>query len=157
MLKVDTRDLRLMVHRFDSADVEIRRAISEESKRWAPTLVRAAQSRAHGEVEKKIAKSAQTKVTAKGLVATFGASGRVGRTPLRELTRPYEFGTIRPEQYTTYRSRRNGKALRVTRRTQRQIPPANSDGRFIYPALAATTPKLVARYVRAVAEAVTDA
>lgn len=134
------------------ADRPTRDALRRESKAWAPTLERAIKSRARSDVDRRIAATARTTVTAKGLKATVGASGRLpSGEPIREVTRPYEFGTARPDARTRYIGRRGGKRVTYDRRAQRQIPRAQRKGRFIHPALADATPVLVTRYVRALA------
>lgn len=147
---VDTADYAMLIATFRAAGKQTRATIQVQSRRFAPILVRSAQKRAHGEVEKRIAQSAQTFTSAKGFKVRFGA----GRT-LGEITRPYEFGTYRPEKYEKYKMRHriSRKQYDVKRRTQRQIPPARKDGRFLYPALAEVTPELVTAYVRDIGRA----
>ena len=152
-------DLREVARMFRDADAETRKAIRTEARAWAPTLIRAARARAPGRVEAAIADSGRTTVVANGVKATFGASGRLSSgEPLREVTRPYEFGTYRQNRYVEHRGRSPlNRYYRVRRRTMRQIPAMDPDGRFIYAALAATTPDLVSRWVKATVKAVTYA
>lgn len=161
MLKVDARELHSLQSALNDADRAIRRGIDAEARKWAPTLVRAAQRHATGEVEKRIAQSATTGAAGKGFHVTFGASGKVGKTgALREITRQYEFGTdTQDTHYKTYLSRHriSKRAMRVTRRTRKQLPRHNPTGRFLYPAVADTAPDLVGRYVRLLSNTVRDA
>lgn len=143
---------------FAKAPAETRKAIQKESRAWAPTLKQAAQSRARGRMQNRIANSGKITVTGNGLKATFGASGKASHgTSLGEVTRPFEFGTDTTQAYTEYLSRHRvtRRAMRVKRRTKKGLPHRDERGHFIYPAVADATPKLVARYVRAIAQAVT--
>jgi len=156
MLRVDGVDeVKATALLFARADKPTQAAIRKESAKWAPELRRAAMRRATDPVSRKVAASGKTTVTAKGLRAVFGASGTHGKARLSELAAPWEFGGNR-QRKETYMSRRKGKSMRVTRRTQAQIPAKAPDGRFIYPAVADATPDLVGRWVRAVVQAVTD-
>jgi hypothetical protein len=139
---------------------EIKQAVERESRKFGPVLVRAAQARASGEVDQRIARSGTAKASRDGFVVRFGGTGRVSGTPLREITRPYEFGTSNPDRFSEpYRARHrvSGRAMRVSRRTMRQLPQQSETGRFLYPALADVTPALVGRYVRAITNTVRDA
>jgi hypothetical protein len=118
------------------------------------------QARAHGAVERRIANSGKASVTNRGPKATFGSGGKLSSgEPLGEVTRPYEFGTSRHNVKVEYLSRHriSGRAMRVKRRTMRQLPAQSDEGRFVYQGLADATPELVGRYVKAIAEAVSNA
>lgn len=152
-----TDELKAAALLFRNADRATRAAIAKESRQWSPELKRAAQARARGRVDRRIANSGRTTTTARGLKATFGASGSLpSGERLAEVTRPFEFGTGNREAKKTYlsRQRTSKRRMYVTRRTQRQIPRRNDKGRFLYPAVADVTPDLVARWVRAIAKAV---
>ena len=158
LLDVDMRGLTDLRGRIAAGRQDIHEAIEQESRRFAPLLIRSAQVHARGEVEKRIAQSGQAKVAKDGFVVSFARSGKVSGAKLSEIARPYEFGTSNPERYTEYASRSpKGKAYRVKRRTQAQIPRHVPTGRFLHPALADVTPKLVSAYVRAIVNTVTDA
>ena len=121
------------------------RIVNAEMGRWAPSVVQAAVAAAPDRMSRGIAASGQIKKLDYGVSITFAGKG-----PSRGLVRQFEFGTPAQEAKETYPSRSpRGKSFRVTRRTQRQIPKANSDGRFIYPAVARCTPQLVSALVRA--------
>lgn len=155
MLKVKASpELRATALLFRNADRETKAAIRKESAKWAPTLRTAIQARARTAVDKEIAASAKVTTTARGLKATVGSSGRLSSgEPLRTVARPYEFGTAQPDQMGRYIGRSSkGRGYVVKRRVQRQIPRINPKGRFVYQGLADATPRLVGRYVRAVAE-----
>lgn len=65
-----------------------------------------------------------------GLTVTTGGTG-----PLAKLTRPFEFGTLNREKFTTYyRKSKKGGQHKVVRRTMRQIPPRSTRGWIAYPA-----------------------
>lgn len=157
MLTVDTSDLAALREQLHRARTDIKKNLDEESRRFAPMLVRSAQAHASGEVEKAIAQSGSVRIVRDGFVVSFGRKGRVSGAKLGEITRQYEFGTNDPDRFSEYRSRHrtSGKAMKVRRRTRRQLPAFVKTGRFIYPALAEVTPKLVARYVRAIVNTVT--
>ena len=136
------------------ADAPTRAALRKEAQTWAPDLKRAIQARAKTAVDREIAASTTTSVTAKGLKATVGGRGKLSSgEPLKSVTRPYEFGTARPDARTRYIGRHHGRRVTYNRRAQRQIPRINPKGRFIYQGLADATPDLVTRYVRALARA----
>jgi hypothetical protein len=100
--------------------------------------------------------------TTKGLVASFGtggymASGGKGNSkprsiPVSKLTGA-EFGTNRHGQKVAYTSRgRSSGLFKVQRRVKSGMSSRNPDGYFIFPAVAEMTPKLVAMWVRAIAD-----
>ena len=132
-------------------------AVKEGAKQLGPELVRAAQRRAAGSIENAIAASGKTAATAKGLTATFGSTGSYHGTPLRTFARPWEWGGPR-ERFQAYigKQRDSKRAMRVNRRTQRQIPATDYDGRFVSPAVEETTPRLAAAWADLIAEAVTN-
>ncbi len=155
MLKVDgLPELQATALLFAKADKPTQAAIRKASQAWAPTLRAAAVRRAHDPVSRAVAGSGRVTVNSKGLVAVFG-SGSFHGEPLSNLAGPWEFGGNQ-QRKETYMSRRKGRSMKVTRRTQVQIPQKTPNGRFIYPAVADCTPDLVGRWVRAVVEAVTD-
>jgi hypothetical protein len=143
---------------FKTCEAPIKKAMQKEARAWGPEIVAAAKARARGPVQQAIAASGKVSVTTKGLKATFGSSGRVGTQALAQLTRPYEFGARTPQKFTKYLSRHrlSKQAIRVTRRTQKQLPAWNSTGHFLHPALAKTAPDLVGRYVAAIARVMRD-
>jgi len=156
MLRIDGVDeVKAAALLFARADKTTQAAIRKETAKFAPELRKAAMRHATDPVSRKVAASGKTTVTAKGMRAVFGASGTHGKARLSELAGPWEFGGNR-QRKETYMSRRKGRSMKVTRRTQMQIPPKTPDGRFLYPAVADVTPELVGRWVRAVAQAVTD-
>lgn len=153
-----TAELQAAALLFRNADTNTRAAIREASAAWAPTLRQAAKAKASGEVMRRVADSGKITVTTKGLKATFGSTGKVSGAKLSELAAPYEWGTTKPEEYSKKylsRHRISGKAIKVSRRTKRQIPRRRSPGYAIHPAVAEKTPELVTRYVRGIAKAVT--
>lgn len=158
LLKVSTTDADALRRQLRDARRDIDAALREESRRFAPALVRSAQAHASGEVEKRVAQSAAAKITGDGFIVSFGRTGKLsGGAKLSEVTRPYEFGTNRRNEKVEYLTRsRRGKAYRAKRRTRRQLPPHNAKGRFLYPALADVTPQLVTGYVRAITNTITD-
>ena len=141
------REVRALAAEFKNADRETQKAIRRATTTVSPLLKDAALRRAHDPVSRKIAASGKVTPSRKGLKAVFGASGKHGSARLSELTRPWEFGGNR-DRYDTYRR----KGHRVKRRTQKQIPPKASNGRFIYPAVATAAPRIVGAWVRAVVE-----
>jgi hypothetical protein len=146
-------ELRAAALLLKQADAPTRAALKRESRAWAPTLERAIKARARTDVDRRIAASARTTVTAKGLKATVGASGRLpSGDALREVTRPYEFGGNRNVRNKYVGRSPKGKAVIYRRRTQRQIPDPAPNGRMVYQGLADVTPELVSRYVRALAK-----
>lgn len=152
-------ELRATALVFRNADRETRRGIQREARTWAPDLQRAVARRARTGVDRQIAASGRITVTARGIKAVFGSSGRLSSgEPLRSVARPYEFGTGSPHATKEYLSRHrvSRRAMRVTRRVQEQVPHRRDTGRFIYPGVADATPELVARWVRAVAQAATN-
>lgn len=158
MLKVNgIPELEAAAALFAHLDKPTMAAMRKESTKWAPKLRAAAVQGAKGPIDHAIAASGKTTVTAKGLRAVFG-SGSFHGEPLSALTRPWEFGTARPQAKTSYlsRQRTSRRAMKVTRRTQLQVPKRAVNGRFIYPAVARATPDLVSLWVRAVVKAVTD-
>jgi hypothetical protein len=138
-------------------DKPTRAAIRTEAKKWGPMLVREAIVHASSQPDPAmaVARSGKISVTNRGLVATFGVGRyRSGKRsiPLERFT-GYEFGAYR-EQKTRYISRHktSGKAMDVYRRVKRGMPPSRRKGYFVFPALADTTPTLVAMWVRAIAD-----
>ena len=150
MIKVDSPEIRAAILTYRQAPREIQKGIQREAKAWAPELRAAIIARAPDRVSRDIAQTARVTATATGLRAVVGAG-------MADLARPWEFGTGRPDERTKYAGRSpKGRAVIYDRRTQRQVPRINPKGRFVYPAVADTTPRLVGRWVRAIALAVTN-
>lgn len=59
-----------------------------------------------------------------------------------------EFGSNREKQTTYDRRSPKGKVHKVTRRTQRQLPPRYRKGRVAYPAFAEVAPRVVSLWVQ---------
>ncbi|NYD87776.1 hypothetical protein [Cellulomonas oligotrophica] len=82
-----------------------------------------------------------------------GASTRTmrgGGLPV-DLDAPYEFGSNRRSNYTRYNRRsKNGTPHTVTRRAGLQLPPRQSNGYVVYPALARALPRVIGTWVHAV-------
>ena len=148
-------ELRAAALLMRNADAPTRAALRKEAAAWAPDLERAIASRARGPVDRLIAATTRTTVTAKGLKATVGASGRLpSGEKIGEVVRPYEFGTGLPDAMGKYIGRSaRGRRVTYNRRVQRQVPRVAAKGRFVHQGLADATPALVSRYVRALARA----
>jgi hypothetical protein len=159
MLRVDGADeLRLAAAYFGRLDAPTRKAVASQAKQWAPLLINQVQRRAHTQGAPAVAVAASGKVSAttKGVVASFGTAGRMasgGRSiPTSKLT-GYEFGTAKQRQKVAYTSRgRSSGLFEVERRVKSGMSPRNTDGYFIFPAVAEMTPRLVAMWVRAIAD-----
>jgi hypothetical protein len=159
VLRVDGVDeLRLAAAYFGRMDKPTRRAVAVEAKKWGPMLVDRVQREAHphGKPAIAVAASGKTSATTKGLVASFGASGSMAsggrRIPAAKLT-GYEFGTNRQQQKVAYTSRGRSTGLfKVERRVKSGMSARNPDGHFIFPAVAEMTPRLVAMWVKAIAD-----
>jgi hypothetical protein len=124
-------------------DKDVRRAVAAEAKQWAPMLVNQVQRRAHTQGAPAVA------------VASFGTSGTMPsggrRVPVAKLT-GYEFGTGKQAQKVAYTSRGRSTGLfKVQRRVKSGMSARNTDGYFIFPAVAEMTPKLVTMWVKAIA------
>jgi hypothetical protein len=139
---------------YGQLDQPTRKALREQARRWAPTLIKQAVLGAHSKQQGAVASSGSTTLSGNGLVALFGSAGRLGGTSMRTIAAPYEFGTNDRERKTRYLSRHriSKKAMTVTRRTRRQLPPYRRTGYFAYPAVAETTPTLVGMWVKAIIE-----
>jgi hypothetical protein len=73
------------------------------------------------------------------------------RVPVAKLT-GYEFGTGKQAQKVAYTSRGRSTGLfKVKRRVKSGMSARNTDGYFIFPAVAEMTPKLVTMWVKAIA------
>jgi hypothetical protein len=156
VLRIDGVDeVRAAALLFARAPRQVQAGIRTEAKAWAPSLQAAARRRATDPVSLAVARSGKVTATRQGLVAVFG-SGRWKGRDLARLARPWEFGTSDPQALSyPYLARYRRRAVRVKRRTQVQVPARVETGRMVYPAVADVTPDLVARWVRACAQAVT--
>jgi hypothetical protein len=139
-------------------DKPTRRAVAVEAKKWGPMLVDRVQREAHtqGKLGVAVAASGKTSATTKGLVASFGTTGFMPsgkrRIPVSKLT-GVEFGTSKQQQKVRYVSRgRSSGLFEVERRVKAGWSQRNRDGYFIFPAVAEMTPKLVAMWIRAIAD-----
>lgn len=160
MLRVEgLNELRLAAAYFGRLDQPTRKALREEARRWSPMLVREAAVLASSQPAPAMALAKSGKITSTnaGLVATFGGTGFFNasggrRVPVRRLV-PFEFGAAQGkfEKYVS-RQRTTKRAMIVRRRAQAQMRQRRPTGYFIFPAVADSTPTLVAMWVRAVAE-----
>ena len=162
MLSVEgTNALKLAAAAYGRAPKEVKAAIRKEAKEWFPVLRSTASEYAvatgGGELEFAVARSGKLTVNNRGLIAVFASTGRFHGTPLNRLAAPFEFGGNQQkwEKYIS-RQRTTKERITVTRRAQAQIPPRTPKGRFLYPAVARTTPELVARWIRAIIAATTQ-
>jgi hypothetical protein len=159
VLRVEGLDeLRLAAAYFGRMDKPTRKAVAVEAKKWAPMVVDQVQQRAHtqGRPAVAVASSGKVSATTKGLVASFGTSGYMAsgdrRIPVSKLT-GYEFGTGKQQQKVAYTSRGRSTGLfKVQRRVKAGMSARNTDGYFIFPAVAEMTPRLVAMWVKAIAD-----
>jgi hypothetical protein len=152
------REVQLAAQYFGRMDKDVRRSVAAEAKQWGPMLVNRVQQDAHshGRPAVAVASSGKVSATTKGLVASFGTSGTMAsgdrRIPVSKLT-GYEFGTGKQRQKVAYTSRgRSSGLFKVQRRVKSGMSSRNPDGYFIFPAVAEMTPKLVAMWVRAIAD-----
>jgi hypothetical protein len=150
-------ELRLAAAYLARLDTPTKAAIRTQAKKWGPMLVREAIVNASSQPDPAmaVARSGKISSTNKGLTATFGLgrykSGKRS-IPLVRMV-PYEFGANQ-QKYERYiaRHRTSRKAMDVYRRAQKQMTPRKRSGYFVFPALADTTPTLVAMWVRAIAD-----
>jgi len=147
---------------FAHAPDETRKAIRKANREMEPQIARmisqhAGAARDGSKVDFKIADSVRINTGQAGVTVVVGNVGKVGRAPIRDIVWQYEFGTNDREHRTEYlsRQRTSKKAMGVKRRTRRQLPRRTPDGRMVYPAVADIAPKLVAEWVRVIAQAVT--
>jgi len=157
-----TRTLQLAAAAFGRAPREVRAAIRDTAKGWAPLLRNtssqyAAMHPRNPDLALAVARSAKLTSNTRGLVATFGASGTFRGEPLRNLAAPFEFGGNQQkyEQYIA-RHRKSRTRMYVERRAQAQIPKRRRQGYYIYPAVAVDTPRLVAAWIKTIIDATTD-
>lgn len=73
---------------------------------------------------------------------------RLSATSVRGLGTSAEYGSGRREQYSTYRRRGH----KVTRRTRRQLPPAQRNGYVVGPAARAAVPRIAELFGEAAAD-----
>jgi hypothetical protein len=151
-------EVRLAAAYFGRLDQPTRKAVAAEAKKWAPMLVNRVQREAHTQGKPGVALAASGKVSAttKGLIASFGTTGAMAsgsrRIPASKLA-GFEFGTSKQQQKVKYVSRGRSTGLfEVNRRVKAGMSPRRKDGYFIFPAVAEMTPKLVAMWVRAIAD-----
>lgn len=148
---------------YRAAPKTVQAAAKTAAKTWGEDLRSAAQQRATGRVQSRIAASGRVQLTAgRGARAVFGSSGSLsgpwGRTPLRAVAGQYEFGSARRRVKTAYRSRYTGGAgFMVKRLTRIQIPVRAENGNFAWPAVADVTPDVTRALVAAVAAAYREA
>lgn len=74
-------------------------------------------------------------------------SARIGRSLQHgvkpsELSAAVEFGRTDDEKHEYVTTSRNGKRYKVKRRTKRQLPSRNTNGRVVFPASRKSTPRL---------------
>ena len=155
-------ELRAAAALFAHAPDETRTAIRKTNREMEPQIARiihrhAGAARDGSKVDARIADSVRVRSGDRGVSVVVGSVGKVGRTPLRDVVWQYEFGTNDREHKTEYlsRQRTSKKAMKVTRRTRKQLPQRTAKGRMVYPAVAEIAPKLVTEWVRVIAQAVT--
>jgi len=164
MLDVEgTSALKLAAAAYGRAPAEVKKAIRDASKVWAPKLKKGVSERVALNMPAQaqapmwaVARSARTSTNSRGLVATFGASGTFHGTPTRRLAAPFEFGGDRRkyEQYIS-RQRQTKQRIYVNRRAQAQLPMRRKKGYAIFPTVTDLTPELVAMWIRVIIDATT--
>lgn len=124
---------------------EMRRVIAREVNPWLQSAIR---RNGRTEQDRRIASSARIRSGSNPAVVVPGgrfSGGASARTA--DIVRVYEFGGRR-EYIGRYLGRSpRGRAYPVRRKTQRQIPDPNRQGRMIYAAVADAAPMLVGAWV----------
>jgi len=148
-------ELRAVVLAMRNLQAPVRRDINKASRVdlnpiWKSEIA----SRARGPMDAKVLGTG-ARVKAGNPPTVIAASSRraIGRSRRLKPTQSWyawEFGA-NTGKVTTYRRRsKNGGTHQVTRHTARQLPARVKSGRVIYPAFAATAPRMAARWVSGV-------
>lgn len=76
-----------------------------------------------------------------------------------DLSRAWEFGSTNRAATMTYdrKNKKAGGTHSVTRRTQRQVPGAQRNGRVVYPAFAEIAPRMVSLWVQIIVRKIYEA
>lgn len=144
-----------LIRRADSDVVKaMRRAVTREVNPWLKSAIR---RNATDEPSRKIAGTARVRTGQRPAVVVGSAKKFAGGATTAELAAVYEFGGYQNYRRGYARRSPGGGRHKVVRRTQRQIPRTDRQGRFIYPAVADAAPMLVSAWVQVIAEAYTEA
>ena len=146
-LTIDSREVNLAADLYRRADKDLRkelnRAVRQEGLPWLRHGIRRKATRKQ---DVKIANTARIRGGQNpGIVV--GSSGKIGREPIRDLVREYEFGGDRDFRAKYGSTSPKGKRHPVTRHTQRQLPWGRKQGRFVYPAVAQIAPQIVSMWL----------
>jgi hypothetical protein len=141
------------------ADKDLQKLMRREVARTVnPWLKSAIRRNARDPQSRKIAGTARVRSGQRPAVVVGSASKFAGGASTADLARVYEFGGWQGYRRGYARTNRGGGGRhKVVRRTQRQIPRADRQGRFVYPAVADAAPMLVGAWVAAIADAYQEA
>ena len=146
-LTIDSREVNLAADLYRRADKQLRKEFNKAaSSQGNPWLRHAIRRNAKGPQDVKIANTARLRNGQRPGVVV-GGSGRIGREPIRNLVREYEFGADREYRVRYASTSEKGKRYPVTRHTQRQLPWRRPNGRFVYPAVAEVAPQVVSMWL----------
>lgn len=139
-MKTMDRETAKNIRRFTKSEMDPawRQAVAEHARTSLDHAVLASTAR--------LAVSDQN-VTLKS--ASVGRSLSGGLSPKADFA-AVEFGVNRDKTATYTATSRKGKPFKVTRHTQRQMPPRVRKGRVVYPAAADIIPRLASLWVQTV-------
>lgn len=148
MLSVrESAELRAAVLALKAANRSLRSDINKETTRvgnsiWRPAVERHVRTKTDRLV---LAKGVRVKAGNPPVAIAANSRKRLGRTgPVPSEAWPgYEFGANRQKVETYSR-----KGHKVTRHTQRQLPPRIKAGRVVYPAFAEVAPRVASLWVQ---------
>ncbi len=156
-----SRPLRQVIAGMKRLPRENQSQIRTQSRRVIVPEWRAAVTReAASDLERQtIAKTARVAVAARGVTLRAASSRRALRGGLipNQENRAVEFGGGRSKKETYTATSSRGRKFKVTRRTQRQLPPFRRQGYVFYPAVAKMTPRIAALWAQTWARGIHEA
>lgn len=143
-LTIDFQPILDAADLYRRADKDMRKKLNQATREQGnPWLRYAIRRNARGPQTVKLANTARLRNGSNPAVIV-GSSGKIGRTPSRDLVRQYEFGSNRDYVHTYNTSTQR---YYFKRKTQRQLPWFNQQGRFVYPAVAEVAPQIVSMWL----------
>jgi hypothetical protein len=147
-----SKDLRTLLATLKQVPKDVQKNVRAQTKAEAqPIWQSEVQSRVTSRLDQRVlGNTARVRVSNQNVLlesARIGKSLQHGVKP-SQLAGGVEFGANREEKTTYTATSKNGKRYSVTRRTKRQLPSRNTNGRIVFPSSRKAVPRLAKLWVQ---------
>jgi len=141
-----SKDLRTLLVTLKQVPRDVQKNVRAQTKAEAqPIWQSEVQGRVKSRLDQRVLGStARVRVSSQNVQLESARIGKSlqGGVKLSEIAGGVEFGANREERTTYETTSRRGKRYSVTRRTKRQMPTRNTNGRVVFPASRKAVPRL---------------